>query len=626
MNFTDVLKRYMNELNCSARELAEASGLSASVISRYKNGERVPAPNSAQLKKLISGFEKVANDNNFKDWSTSSLEKTFNEILNVKNSVNESISSQLNTLIDKLEISQAELARGISYDASRLSRIRSGQRHPSDPKEFINSVSQFVAIHDNSEEYRQKLSELTGATAEEFEDVKTAINHIRNWFDEQSLDISSKLSEVKKTSTKKTPIKNTPAEKNTTTNSVKKAAVQNSSVQPSTIDISSIPLATEIEEFLHQLDTFSLPNYLKELETPQINPFFFLGASLHAFHKSYDTEHILNALPDLLSDCIISKDKGPLIISDEMLPILSKADEGYYNKLMSLLFRALANGTTTEILYPACNDEESYRSLLQEATHHIPLYMTGQVTASCRQTSTLSDTTSLLCGTDEVILTGEMNRKDGEANAYLSHLDDDIISNCEKLESLRNENTNFISIYRLSQRKAFERLTSKNSEKKGTRTIFANTLPICTLPDELLSNILDRNEISKDHQDLIRAYVKKEKAYYDKILNKNKIKLYVPENATALALNGLFYPSLILYHPAEYQKHLESTKLFASEHKNLQLHLCKNPLYQNIQLGFIDKKHLIISKDALPVVHISLEDTSLIQQFYQYLTSMIETK
>lgn len=50
MTFSQQLNQYMEQIRCSAKELAEASGLSAAVISRYRSGERIPAAESRQVK------------------------------------------------------------------------------------------------------------------------------------------------------------------------------------------------------------------------------------------------------------------------------------------------------------------------------------------------------------------------------------------------------------------------------------------------------------------------------------------------------------------------------------------------------------------------------------------------
>ena len=62
MKFDEKLNEFMIELNCSAKELANASGLSQAVISRYKNGQRTPV--SDNIDKLAEGIVKLANKKN----------------------------------------------------------------------------------------------------------------------------------------------------------------------------------------------------------------------------------------------------------------------------------------------------------------------------------------------------------------------------------------------------------------------------------------------------------------------------------------------------------------------------------------------------------------------------------
>ena len=42
MGFADVLKLYLDKTKCTAKELSAASGISASALSRYRSGTRIP--------------------------------------------------------------------------------------------------------------------------------------------------------------------------------------------------------------------------------------------------------------------------------------------------------------------------------------------------------------------------------------------------------------------------------------------------------------------------------------------------------------------------------------------------------------------------------------------------------
>ena len=63
MNFKELLNNIYNKLECTQIDLSTASGLSASVISRYLSGEREPAVNSEQLISLAKGIEVIAMKN-----------------------------------------------------------------------------------------------------------------------------------------------------------------------------------------------------------------------------------------------------------------------------------------------------------------------------------------------------------------------------------------------------------------------------------------------------------------------------------------------------------------------------------------------------------------------------------
>ena len=53
MSFQDQINEYISILDCSAKELADASGLSASVLSRYRAGTRSPEKGTEQFERLI---------------------------------------------------------------------------------------------------------------------------------------------------------------------------------------------------------------------------------------------------------------------------------------------------------------------------------------------------------------------------------------------------------------------------------------------------------------------------------------------------------------------------------------------------------------------------------------------
>lgn len=60
MRFCEQLNEYITRLDCRGKELAEAAGLSAPSLSRYRTGERTPGRDSAVLTALSDALADMA--------------------------------------------------------------------------------------------------------------------------------------------------------------------------------------------------------------------------------------------------------------------------------------------------------------------------------------------------------------------------------------------------------------------------------------------------------------------------------------------------------------------------------------------------------------------------------------
>ena len=59
MQFKDILNKYLKETNSTSKELSTTSGISESVISRYRSGKRTPNINSPHLSTLATSLSIV---------------------------------------------------------------------------------------------------------------------------------------------------------------------------------------------------------------------------------------------------------------------------------------------------------------------------------------------------------------------------------------------------------------------------------------------------------------------------------------------------------------------------------------------------------------------------------------
>ena len=62
MEFSEILKNYMKSAGLTAHDIAAASSLSDSTLSRYINGERIPSPESDEFISLLNGLNILLNE------------------------------------------------------------------------------------------------------------------------------------------------------------------------------------------------------------------------------------------------------------------------------------------------------------------------------------------------------------------------------------------------------------------------------------------------------------------------------------------------------------------------------------------------------------------------------------
>ena len=77
MDFKKILDDYMKQLDCTAKDLAESSGLSAATISRYRSGNRVPEDGSENFDRLINGIISIAESKGIPDITVQSVSDAF---------------------------------------------------------------------------------------------------------------------------------------------------------------------------------------------------------------------------------------------------------------------------------------------------------------------------------------------------------------------------------------------------------------------------------------------------------------------------------------------------------------------------------------------------------------------
>lgn len=134
MKFSEKLNEYMENLDCSAKEICDASGLSQATLSRYRSGERTPDIGTDSFEKLCVAIAAIAQYRLATDITEESVSAAFLGCEDICTVDFERMRLNFNALIETLKISVPTLCACTNYDASTLFRIKNGSRRPSDPE------------------------------------------------------------------------------------------------------------------------------------------------------------------------------------------------------------------------------------------------------------------------------------------------------------------------------------------------------------------------------------------------------------------------------------------------------------------------------------------------------------
>ena len=321
MTFSEQLNNYINEFECSSQELVVASGLSSAVISRYRNGERTPNVKSKHLENLVNGLYKISINKKI----NISKEEIYNALICTLSDIDidfEQLSKNLNKLITTLNISIADLSRFIGYDSSFVSKIRNGTRTPAKPKDFLESVCNFVINKYTSEDDKKAVSLLIDCPLKDLNNTSTYYSNLLKW-----------------------------------------------------LSTNSAPIHNYINDFLNNLDTFDLNQYIKAIHFDKMKiPFIpFYKASSRNY---YGIEEMKKGELDFFKATVLSKSTDSIFMCSDMPMEDMAKDVEFGKKWMFAIAMSLKKGLHLNIIH---NIDRPFNEMMLGLESWIPIYMTGQV-------------------------------------------------------------------------------------------------------------------------------------------------------------------------------------------------------------------------------------------------------
>ena len=575
MNFREQLNEYIKQIDCSSKELVDTSGLTASVISRYRRGERCPNIKSKQLAQLTDGLYRLFNNKNIKI----TREEIYDTLSNTLNDIAidfEQLSKNFNELVTTLNINMSELSRSSNYDSSLLSKIRTGTRNPSNPRDFVEVVCNFIVKKYKTEDDKKTVALLIDSSLEDLKDSSSYFNKLLNWF-----------------STNSTPTHN------------------------------------YINDFLNNLDKFDLNEYIKAIHFDEMKiPFVpFYKATSKTY---YGIEEMKKGELDFFKATVLSKNNDPIFMCSDMPMEDMAQDTEFGKKWMFAIAMTLKKGFHLNIIH---NLDRPFNEMMLGLESWIPIYMTGQVSPYFLKG--LQDNVychfNYVSGT--VALYGECISGYHDKGKYtLTTNKTDLSYYKTKAECLLGKATPLMKIYRTENKNSFDSFITSSAKLNENCRRILSSLPIHTISNELLTKILKRNTVSDEDIEFIKLSIQKQREIIDNILKTNTFEDEISElskeefekSPLSLFLADSFYENEIHYTYDEYLEHLELTKEYKKNTSNYKLTFNPNHPFRNIQILILEKNWVMISKNKCPSIHFVIHHPKLQNAIENFIPPIVE--
>lgn len=574
MSFSEMLEYYLDELDITAKELSDKSGLSASIISRYKNAERLPNKNSVIA--ISNGLKIIASEKQNKNIDINEIELKLLRTINFEKYDVSSVIKNFNLLIESLEIKINKLAKATNYDPSYISRIRTNKRAPKNLDKFFNDALKFICETYNDEKSIAVLCDLIDCNQNEIDNFSKCFERLKLWL----------------------------FSKNDTSNS-------------------------EVGTFLKKLDDFDLNEFIRSihfdtLKVPKV-PFI-----LPTSKNYYSLEGMKQAELDFLKATVLSKSNDRVFMYSNMQMDDMAKDLDFSKKWMFGVALMLKKGLHLDMIH---NLNRPFNEMMLGLESWMPIYMTGQITPYYIKGENDNVFSCLNYCSGAAALYGECivgHHKDGKY--YLSKSQTEVSYYRKKADFILQKASSLMDIYDVSRQDEFNSFLTKSAEIHAERNNILTAPPIYTLDIELLDEILVENNISQEDKEKIKNEVVKSKLLFNKIIENNKMtdsltvlsKDEFNSNNVNLSLSTLFYEKDIKYTYEQYQKHINLTNEQSKISKNYSFVTDNKKGFNNIEISILKNKWVVISKNKSPAIHFVIKHKKLLNAISNLVIPIVE--
>lgn len=574
MVFCDVLNRYISQLGCTARELAAASGLSATAISRYRSGEREPHRQGAEIEKLARGIAALSRSRGEAALAYDAVLQALRASLGHSGDP-DTVVEHFNALIALLEVNLTRLAKAINYDSSYLYRIRTGQRRPSDPAAFSGNVCRYIVAEYHFPAQKAAVAGLLGCEVTELETKQDYYLRLEQWL----------------------------------TNG-------------------STHTANHMESFLKHLNAFDLNEYIRAIRFDELKP-FSLPFQLPMSRNYYGTEQMKQGELAFFKQTVLSKSMEPIFMCSDM-PMADMAEDlDFGKKWMFAIAMTLKKGLRLNIIHHV---DRPFHEMMMGLESWIPIYMTGQVSPFHLKGVCANYYHHLTYVSGSAALDGQcIDGSHGDGKYYFTNNQAEVAYYRRRADALLAKATVLMEIFTMPEEQQFRSFAAALAREHGSRKNILPAPPLYTISAELLERILRRSDLSPEEENRIRSAYRFQRDRMPEVLEhstvEDEICAYTPEEfekePVCLSVSYAFSEVEIPYTYEEYLEHLRLTEEFAACHPGYTVSTAHYQPFRNIQIQIVEDSLVMISKNKAPAIHFVIRHPKMVAALQNFVPAFV---
>ena len=571
MEFSQVLRRCMDEAGCTGKELAQVCGMSASTVSRYLAGTRTPDAGSLPAREIALALCELAQEKG----RVLDADKICEALLaGSRSQTPQGAGAKLTALLDAFGVTRAKLAEALGYSPSYISRVCSQTRNVS------------RALGANAQDALLALcKEATGPDG----DVVS----------EMDMQGESALKAL------------------ATLASAWLQAEQDAQPQSS------------IEPFLRKLDTFNLDTYLAAMQTARVQE-EAAGKAGEKAQKSAATEALYTFYAGVDGFCQAELDflaaaatepAGSSVVMFSDMPMQDKmqAKPEFPARWIAALAVLLRTGHPIDNIH---NVGRGLPEMMLGLEAWLPLYMTGMVRPYYLPSQPTGPFAHLVRSSQTAALEGQaiagayehvgcqLFRDEGTV-AHFRQRANDLLATAKPLAN----------VYTVQQAGELAAFLMHEAAQSGERMHVMSAPPLYTMSEELLEEAIAAPTLDEAEAQRIRmaraaqlARAESELAHGETVVTISRVDESNLGAASAhLALGEAFCAHSVPYGIETYRKHIEQTEAFAAAHPTWHLTWGPDLGFRNIQITVRPDAWVLVSKNTSPAVHFVLRHKKMVE-------------